>query len=253
MRMPVIYTNRAAPGRNAAERFAKFQALRHVFSGGFWKNKQDTYERASRKLEDLMRDDTVREILGMSDYAEFWYLHDCTPSPGLKKDDTNEEERVLKVSSQDGKRPIPYSSTLSAAYQSTSISMCTRWRWMKFSNEKRFGPGDLVGLTAGRVGQLKEILSSESGRVFCLINLFEHWDERFHGCPIIIRTHRHELISAQDLESAVNVQHHCVFAGCGPQHHLRIIQEWQVTEQDHTVCGQLMGQLMLSFLSIASV
>ncbi|KAI9097112.1 hypothetical protein DFS34DRAFT_594311 [Phlyctochytrium arcticum] len=213
MRDAVIHTNRAAPGRDAAERFARLQTLRHVVSGGYWKNDQGGYQRAGKSVRALMKDDYIRGILG------------------LKNDEISGAERVLKVSEQDGDKDIAYSTTHLQC--PPTLSICTRWRWVKITCDKRFGPGEFAGLTAGRLGQLVEILSNPSGSIFLLVSIFERSGERFHGCPVIQRTSRHELISSSDLEGAMNVQHHCSFAGCGSRNHSRIVQERQITEQEH--------------------
>lgn len=69
VRQALVHSNRQAPSKDAASRFASFERIRHVFSGGWWFDARERHwVQASDNVRSVIdKNDTFRSFIGIHD------------------------------------------------------------------------------------------------------------------------------------------------------------------------------------------
>jgi hypothetical protein len=70
LREQLIHSNRHNPSRDIAVSFVDYKIIRHLVSGGYWKDKDGSWIQAGTLIRSLFEDKDVRMCLGYKGYAE---------------------------------------------------------------------------------------------------------------------------------------------------------------------------------------
>ncbi|KAF8170969.1 hypothetical protein K438DRAFT_1982253 [Mycena galopus ATCC 62051] len=238
-RLCSIYSNRMTPSRDIAWSFAGIDRVKHIVTGGWWKDSRDqTWMCASpRVLRHILEHPEMAAMVGLPTKAEY---EPGTIIPYPKREDGKEtpERKLLWGESYAGLAKSSRFPTSTVKFVRTAKALIST------SGDKvGIGQNVIIHHEGGKYsplsfGTIREILlpiSSEtqpaSNTVRVTVELFK-LDPVLHPLlhmPVLVRTNLSVVVLPEDIECAINLQHNCHAGQCGPHDAVSIVQERETT------------------------
>lgn len=193
------FTNRQAPSRDLARRFANAHALRHIVSGGYWKV-GDRWQCAGQQITDLWQSEVIQKVLGFTRRVTKWPV--------------GRTWNCLVESPLSATTAFAQAIGQTAALGQPEDLVASFDRVAGLSGDM-FGIKNWVYLEDGKIGRVFEILRREEQEPFVLLHIFQvHQDVRVFGCPKLTATNEIVLRRVSGIKGPVNVQHNCGESEC---------------------------------------
>ncbi|KAJ7302618.1 hypothetical protein DFH08DRAFT_641770, partial [Mycena albidolilacea] len=248
-RLCSILSNHQAPSRDIARKFASMDRLKHILSGGFWKQDNTWVQAASNVREVLQTMPIIQRHLGWAPPQKIivgmFPLHNTVthsefvfPWPGTMRFASKQKSPPIRwketqsASSSNAPascRSVHWRCALSVTSQSGDV--CSEGSWV-FARNSENEP---------LVGRVLEILMQDSNaQVPTGIVTLEHFlvSEELHpdfDMPVLCRPSDASRRAVTVLSDAIlfrfSAQHDCRLANCQPTAFRRVVQERQETSQ----------------------
>ncbi|KAJ7193158.1 hypothetical protein GGX14DRAFT_537656 [Mycena pura] len=229
-RLCSVLSNHQAPSRDIALKFASMDRVKHIISGGYWKQ-GNGWIRAGEKVTEVLRTTPVLQR----------HLGWVPPKKGQKG--------TTRLPSKDKISYVPWAETQAASAAVSHIAGLdpSTHKWCRAisviaESEDTCKQGSWVCARSSndvRYGRILALLSCESGK-FQLVVL-EHFvvSERLHpdfGMPVLSRPAvgadpRLLIFLVSDIWFRFSAQHDCRLANCQPTGSRAVIQEREITSQ----------------------
>ncbi|KAH8923881.1 hypothetical protein BT69DRAFT_1333485 [Atractiella rhizophila] len=228
VRLRSVFSNHQAPGVDIATSFAGYDRVRHIFSGGFWKDKATSqWVCASSKVIALMRDESYRQMLGLT-LPDPWSQSAAGKPPGSWE---LESRSNLHISAADTiLHKLRPSLHLSSDGQNFLEYKHLRVRSVTTASDEEARTGTFVLVEEKEqppyIFQINQILLVQPVDRSLGVNTQElhvygrqlaftgTWYKGFQLPLLLPSAHLSKLGSADSLKAVVNVQHACQIAGC---------------------------------------
>ncbi|KAF8874151.1 hypothetical protein CPB84DRAFT_1690343 [Gymnopilus junonius] len=233
-RLCSIYSNHQAPSRDIATKFASMDRVKHILSGGYWKQGDDWVHAGSGVLRVLKSEAIIQRHLGWVPQSEI--------IPG-----------AMRLAGKAKNAVMSWSDTLVSKVLSSTASINTQVSWRKgvsviAKSGDKCGIGSWIfyqflGTTSiGRIAEIicpeSELTSPESGLITVEVFSLSGEQHPDFDLPFLRQpqnAQKHQVIKPLDVLFIFSVQHDCRTAKCEPANFRIQLQERQATTRQESL------------------
>ncbi|KAI8824864.1 uncharacterized protein EV422DRAFT_516452 [Fimicolochytrium jonesii] len=245
MRNHSVHTNRHAPSKDIAVRFARYQTMRHLVSGGYYWSGASEGDRAEADgamgqegaveqgadqpgADQPGADQRGAERAGAERAAGQWEragedLIGLLELPQVRKlYGVLSEDPPLAPKRKINRKPIKFEATVAGGSHNDrhhlNVKLTFSWQALHVDKHRKLVVGEFALLFDKTIARVEEISTfpNDNESILIGVSLFDVLDATWQGCPVIAAPAdaRRRLVSVSDIEGPVNTQHHCSFLGC---------------------------------------